>query len=78
VVIPTYNGARRQANLTPLIALWLKQFGVPVLLHGELEGHGRVATVHVMRELDILPCATLAQAETRLANDRIAYVPLAR
>ena len=27
VVIPTYNGARRQANLTPLIALWLKQFG---------------------------------------------------
>lgn len=75
VVIPTYNGARRQANLTPLIALWLKQFGVPVLLHGELEGHGRVATVHVMRELDILPCATLTQAETRLANDRIAFVP---
>lgn len=75
VVIPTYNGARRQPNLTPLIALWLKQFGVPVLLHGELEGHGRVATVHVMRELDILPCATLAQAETRLANERIAFVP---
>lgn len=75
VVIPTYNGARRQPNLTPLIALWLKQFGVPVLLHGELEGHGRVATVHVMRELDILPCATLVQAETRLANDRIAFVP---
>lgn len=75
VVIPTYNGARLQANLTPLIALWLKQFGVPVLLHGELEGHGGVATVHVMRELDIFPCATLAQAETRLANERIAFVP---
>ena len=75
VVIATYNGARRHANLTPLIALWLKQFGVPVLLHGELEGHGRVATVHVLRELDILPCATLAQAEARLANERIAYVP---
>ena len=75
VVIPTYNGARRQANLTPLIALWLKQFGVPVLLHGELEGHGRVGTVHVLRELDIFPCATLGQAETRLANDRIAFVP---
>lgn len=75
VVIPTYNGAHYQANLTPLIALWLKQFGVPVLLHGELEGHGGVATIHVLRELGILPCATLTQVETRLANDRIAFVP---
>ena len=75
VVIPTYNGARRHPNLTPLIALWLRQFGVPVLLHGEMEGHGRVATVHVLRELDILPCTTQAQAETRLANERIAFVP---
>jgi anthranilate phosphoribosyltransferase len=75
VVIPTYNGARRQPNLTPLIALWLKQFGVPVLLHGEFEGHGRVATVQVLRELDILPCASLAQAEARLENERIAFVP---
>ena len=48
---------------------------MPVLLHGELEGHGRVATVHVLRELDIMPCATLAQAEARLANERIAFVP---
>ena len=75
VVIPTYNGARRHPNLTPLLALWLRQFGVPVLLHGEMEGHGRVATVHVLRELDILPCTTLAQAETRLMNERIAFVP---
>jgi len=75
VVIPTYNGARRHPNLTPLIALWLRQFGVPVLLHGEMEGHGRVATVHVLRELGILPCTSLAQAETRLANEQLAFVP---
>lgn len=75
VVIPTYDGARRHPNLTPLIALWLRQFGVPVLLHGEMEGHGRVATVHVLRELGILPCTTLAQAENRLASDLLAFVP---
>lgn len=75
VVIPSYNGARRHPNLTPLIALWLRQFGVPVLVHGEMEGHGRVATMHVLRELGILPCTTLAQAETRLADERFAYVP---
>lgn len=75
VVIPSYNGARRHPNLTPLIALWLRQFGVPVIVHGEMEGHGRVASVHVLRELGILPCTTLAQAETRLANERLAFVP---
>jgi len=75
VVIPSYNGARRHPNLTPLIALWLRQFGVPVLLHGEMEGHGRVASVHVLRELGILPCTTLAQAETHLSNERFAFVP---
>ena len=75
VIIPSYNGAHRHPNLTPLIALWLRQFGVPVLLHGELEGHGRVATVQVLRELGILPCTTLAQARARLANEFLAFVP---
>ncbi len=75
VVIPTYNGARRQANLTPLIALWLRQFGIPVLLHGTLEGHGRVATAYVLRELGILPCTTTAQAATQLTAERIAFMP---
>ncbi len=32
VVISTYNGARRQANLTPLLALLLAKEGVPVLV----------------------------------------------
>lgn len=76
VVIPTYNGARRQANLTPLIALWLRQFGVPVLLHGTLEGQGRVATAYILRELGILPCTTVSQASTQLAIERIAFVPV--
>lgn len=75
IVIPTYNGARRQANLTPLIALWLKQFGIPVLLHGTLEGHGRVATAYILRELGMLPCTTVSQASMQLATERIAFVP---
>lgn len=40
VVLPTYNGARKEANLTPLLALLLQRFGVPVLVHGLLEGFG--------------------------------------
>ena len=75
VIIPSYNGARRHPNLTPLIALWLRQFGVPVLIHGEMEGHGRIATIQVLRELGILPCTTLAQTQARLTNELLAYAP---
>lgn len=39
VVLPSYNGARRGANLTPLLALLLARYGVPVLVHG-LAGAG--------------------------------------
>jgi anthranilate phosphoribosyltransferase len=38
VVIPSYNGARKMPNLTPLLALLLAREGVPVLVHGGLGG----------------------------------------
>jgi anthranilate phosphoribosyltransferase len=34
VVLASYNGARRGPNLTPLLALLLARYGVPVLVHG--------------------------------------------
>ena len=36
VVIPSYNGARNMANLTPLLACLLARDGVPVLVHGKV------------------------------------------
>ena len=77
VVIPTYNGARHQPNLVPLLALLLVKFAVPVLIHGTLESQGRITTAYILRELGILPCANLNQANTALANDGIAFVPTA-
>lgn len=77
LVIPSYSGALEHPNLMPLIALLASHFGVPVLVHGTLEGHGRVSSASVFRELDVPPCASLAQAQARLAEDRIAYVPAA-
>lgn len=78
VVIATYNGARRQPNLTPLLALLLKRFGIPVLVHGELSGHGeRIASAYVFRELGILPCASLAHAQQAMDGDGLAFVPTA-
>ena len=78
VVLPTYNGARRLPNLTPLLALLLRRYGVPVLLHGMVDdGHdfGRVTTAAILWELGIAPVDSLAQAQQRLDRDGIAYVP---
>lgn len=76
VVIPSYNGARKSANLTPLLALLLQRFGVPVVVHGLLEGYGRITSGHVFRELGIMPCATRHQAQQALDERGLAFAPL--
>ncbi|MFZ6746735.1 DNA-binding protein YbiB [Undibacterium sp. JH2W] len=60
VVIPTYNGARKKANLTPLLALLLARRGVPVLVHGVRTDAGRVATAEIFQALG-LPLVTSAE-----------------
>ena len=42
VILPTGSGTRRQPNLTALLALLLKRYGVPVLVHGL--GRGEIDT----------------------------------
>jgi anthranilate phosphoribosyltransferase len=77
VVIPTYDGAQSRPNLLPLVALLLQRMNVPVLLHGTLEGHGRVASAYILRELGILPSGTLAQAQEAFDREKLAFVPTA-
>ncbi|MDZ4314848.1 MAG: DNA-binding protein YbiB [Azonexus sp.] len=77
VVLPTYNGARKEANLTPLLALLLQRFGVPVLVHGLLEGYGRVTSALIFRELGIMPMSSPLQAQAMLAEKGLAFLPLA-
>lgn len=77
VVIPTYNGARKGVNLTPLLALMLRRFGIPVVLHGQIEGYGRVTTAQILREFGLLPSTSQLQAQQSLDEDGLVYVPLA-
>jgi hypothetical protein len=76
VILPSYNGARKEANLTPLLALLLQRFGVPVLVHGLIEGYGRVTSGLILRELGIMPSASPTQAQQALGEKGIAFVPL--
>ncbi len=76
VVIPTYNGARKSVNLTPLLALLLRRFSIPVVVHGLIEGYGRVTTAQVFRELGLMPCANHRQAQQVLDETGLVYAPL--
>ena len=77
VVLPTYHGVREHPHLTPLLALLLKSFGIPVLIHGVLEGGGGTAAAYVLRELGIMPCSTTAQVNAALLDEGIAFAPVA-
>jgi len=77
VSIPSYSGNLDQPNLMPALALLLARFGVPVLVHGPLEAQGRVAGAAVLRELGVLPSASLLEAQLALAGAGIAFVPTA-
>lgn len=76
VVLPTYNGARRQANLMPLLALLLAREGVPVLIQGRHDFDSRVSPFALLDALDILPAASIADAEGQLATRQLACLPL--
>jgi anthranilate phosphoribosyltransferase len=79
VVLPTYGGVGRQANLTALLALLLRRYGVPVLLHGTLGAgrhFGRVATAAVLRELGIELASSVPQAREMLSEEELAFVPI--
>ncbi len=78
VVLASYEGTRRQPNLTALIALLLRRYGVTVCIHGASWG-GRplpMTTAAVLLELGIEPATDLADAQARLEHDDIAYVPI--
>ena len=75
VVMPAYGSARNQPNLAPLLAISLQRLGIPVLAHGTLSGDGGVASAYLFRELGIMPCASLAQAQQALSAGQPAFVP---
>ena len=74
IVIPSYNGARRQANLAPLLALLLSRLGFPVLMHGVSDDATRVTSEAVFAALDIAPVTSAAQAQQKLDAGELAFI----
>jgi anthranilate phosphoribosyltransferase len=79
VVLPAYGGTRRLPNLTALLVLLLRRYGVPVVVHGAANAtgeFGRVTTTAVLRELGVEPVTSMAEAQQRIAHERIVYAPI--
>jgi len=76
VVLPTYNGARRQANLMPLLALLLARENVPVLIQGRHDFETRSSPFELLAQLGIHPAEDVDAAAGQLAAGRIACLAL--
>lgn len=76
VVIPSYNGARRQGNLTPLLALLLARQKVPVLVHGVTHDPKRIVSAEVFAELGIQPCCSVEEAQSKLDIGEVAFLTI--
>ena len=85
IVLPSYNGARKLPNLTPLLALLLAQEGAQVLVHGPMLDAGRVSTAEIFRDLGLPFARTAEEIENGWARREPVFIatddlcpPLAR
>jgi anthranilate phosphoribosyltransferase len=77
VVLASHAGSADQPNLLALLALTLQRLKLQVVVHGVLAAAGRVVAAQVFREVGVLPCLTLQQAERELDGTGLALVPTA-
>ena len=76
VLLPALNGARKLANLMPLVALLLARRGVPVLIHGRHDFDTRESPFELLQALECPQARTLAEVRQQLQDRRLAVAPL--
>ena len=76
VSIPSYNGARNMANLTPLLACLLADADVQVIVHGVRSDPKRTTTYQIMMAMGIAPIKCIADGPNLLARNDPVFVPI--
>jgi len=74
VLLPAYNGARKQANLLPLLALLLQRHGVPVLIHGVTSDPKRVTAAETLSAMNVPISQNVEAAEAQLTQNGLAFI----
>jgi len=75
VLIPSYNGARRLPNLTPLLAMRLAQEGARVLVHGPRHDPARVTSAEIFQALGLAPVDSVAAVHEHWQRHEPAFMP---
>ncbi len=75
IAIPLYGLVAGEAAFGALLALFLRRFDVPVVVHGPLDSPQAPSAATLLRELGVLPSPSLAEAEADLRARGIAFVP---
>ncbi|BAP58709.1 DNA-binding protein YbiB [Candidatus Tachikawaea gelatinosa] len=75
-IIPSYNGARRQCNLTPLLAILLNKLDFPVLVHGVTEDPTRIISKDIFKYFQIFPTSDFLVAEKKINNHELVFMPI--
>jgi len=75
VSIAAYGLVPGEAVAVSLACALLRRFEVSVLIHGVLDSPCGASSASVLRELGIMPCASFAQADEKLATDGVAFLP---
>lgn len=76
VLLPSYNGARKLPNLTPLLAALLAREGVPVLVHGQRQDPTRVTSAEVFDALGWGLATGVPDVQAAWSSGRPAFLPL--
>jgi anthranilate phosphoribosyltransferase len=76
VIIPSYNGARLQANLTPLLACVIADAGVQVIVHGIERDDARVTSAEVFKDLGLPALNSLDEAQSCFERNVPAFIPI--
>ncbi len=77
IVLPSYNGSRKMANLAPLLCMLLVRRGVPVLMHGVTRDPQRVTSAQIFSALGVRHATNAAEAEALMAAGQPAFIPIA-
>lgn len=76
VTIPAYGWFPGEAAMVALIAVLLRHLELRVAVHGVLDSPCGVSCARVLRELGVMPSASLAQATHDLAQQSMAFLPV--
>ncbi|WP_339044942.1 DNA-binding protein YbiB [Candidatus Zinderia endosymbiont of Aphrophora alni] len=73
IVIPSYNGTKKNINFIPLLALLLARENIPVLIHGTINNFNKITTTKILQKLGFRNAHNYKDINFLLKTKKIAF-----